>query len=61
VDSEALRALLGERPELTGELADRMASRQQELAARDALAGQAGSHRGLAGFLRERLLRLVRG
>jgi small-conductance mechanosensitive channel/CRP-like cAMP-binding protein len=61
VDSEALRSLLVERADLTEELANRMASRQQELAARDALAGQAGSHRGLASFLRECLLRLVKG
>jgi small-conductance mechanosensitive channel/CRP-like cAMP-binding protein len=61
VDSEALRALLVEHADLTEELANRMAARQQELAARDALAGEEAGHRGLASFLRERLLRLLTG
>ena len=60
VDSRALGALLVERGDLAEELAERMAARQQELAAHDA-AGAAGARRSLAGFLRERLLRLVSG
>ncbi|HUK13479.1 MAG TPA: cyclic nucleotide-binding domain-containing protein, partial [Thermoanaerobaculaceae bacterium] len=58
VDSRALGALLVEHGNLTEELAERMAARQQELAAHDA-AGAANTRRGLVGFLRERLLRLV--
>jgi CRP-like cAMP-binding protein len=61
VDSRALAALLAERRELAEELANRMASRQQELTAREATAGAAVTPKGLASFLLERLLRLVGG
>ncbi|MCJ7441186.1 MAG: mechanosensitive ion channel family protein [Thermoanaerobaculaceae bacterium] len=61
VDSRALAALLAERRELAEELANRMASRQQELTAREAMAGAAVTPKGLASFLLERLLRLVGG
>ena len=50
-----------EHRELAEELANRMASRQQELAAREAMAGAAATPKGLASFLLERLLRLVGG
>ena len=61
VDSRALGALLVERRELAEELANRMAARQQELAAREAMAGETVHPKGLATFLLERLLRLVGG
>lgn len=61
VDARALHALLAHHEELAEELAERMASRQQELAARQELADASLSRTGLAGMLRERLLRLVRG
>jgi small-conductance mechanosensitive channel len=61
VDTRALVALLAEHRDLAAELADRMAARQQDLAARDAAAGGEPGRRGLAAFLRERLLRLVGG
>ncbi len=61
VDSRALAALLAEHGELAQELAERMAARQQDLAAQEAVASASGGRRGLAAFLRERLLRLVAG
>jgi small-conductance mechanosensitive channel/CRP-like cAMP-binding protein len=61
VDSRALAALLAERRGLAEELANRMAERQQELAAREAMAGETAAPKGLASFLLERLLRLVGG
>ena len=61
VDSRALTALLAERRGLAEELANRMAERQQELAAREAMAGEPAPPKGLASFLLERLLRLVGG
>jgi small-conductance mechanosensitive channel len=61
VDSRALGALLEEHEELAEELANRMAERQQELVASAELAKTESTRRGLAGFLRERLLRLVGG
>jgi CRP-like cAMP-binding protein len=61
VDSRALTALLAERRGLAEELAKRMASRLQELAAREALAAEAIPPKGLASYLLERLLRLVGG
>ena len=61
VDSHALRALLVERRELAEELAGRMATRQQDLAARDAASAEAVAPRGLTAMLRERLLRLIGG
>ncbi len=61
VDSHALGALLLERRELTEELANRMASRQQELTARDAVIEHVAAPRGLAKLLRESLLRLIGG
>jgi small-conductance mechanosensitive channel/CRP-like cAMP-binding protein len=61
VDSHALGALLVERRELAEELANRMAERQQELAARDAAVEHVVEPRGLARMLRERLLRFISG
>lgn len=61
VDSRALTALLAERRALAEELAKRMAARLQELAAREALAAVPVPPKGLAGYLLERLLRLVGG
>jgi small-conductance mechanosensitive channel len=61
VDSRALAALLAERRELAEELANRMARRQQDLAARDAAVEEAVAPKGLAALLRERLLRLIGG
>ncbi len=61
IDSEALGALLFHQGEVAEELAARMAERQHELAAREALAGGAAGHKSLAAFLRERLQRLVTG
>jgi small-conductance mechanosensitive channel/CRP-like cAMP-binding protein len=61
VDSRALTVLLAERRGLAEELANRMASRLQELAASEALAAEAIPPKGLASYLRERLLRLVGG
>ena len=61
VDSHALGALLVERRELAEELANRMAERQQELAARDAAIEHVVEPRGLARMLRERLLRFIAG
>jgi CRP-like cAMP-binding protein len=61
VDSRALAALLAEHDELAGELAERMAARQQDLAAQEAVASAGRGRKGLAAFLRERLLRLVAG
>ena len=61
VDSRALAALLAEHGELAEELADRMAARQQDLAAQEAVASAGQGRKGLAAFLRERLLRLVAG
>jgi CRP-like cAMP-binding protein len=61
VDSRALGALLVERRELAEELANRMAARQQELVAREAMAGETVHPKGLASFLLERLLHLVGG
>lgn len=60
VDSRALGSLLGEHAELAEELAGRMAARQQDLAAREQAGGGDRGPRGLVGFLRERLLGLVR-
>lgn len=61
VDSQALGALLFHQNELAVELADRMAVRQQELAAHEARAGGASERKSLTGFLLERLQRLVVG
>ena len=61
VDAHALGALLGDHPELAEELANRMATRQHELDARDQLGEAASTHRGLVSLLRERLMRLVGG
>ncbi|HNX51440.1 MAG TPA: mechanosensitive ion channel family protein [Thermoanaerobaculaceae bacterium] len=61
VDAHALQALLERHEELAEELAARMAARQQELDADRKTADGALNRTGLAGFLRERLLRLVRG
>jgi small-conductance mechanosensitive channel/CRP-like cAMP-binding protein len=61
VDSRALTALLAERRSLAEELANRMASRLQELAAREALAAVPVAPKGLASYLLDRLLRLVGG
>ncbi len=61
VDSRALGGLLMERRHLAEELANRMAARQQELVAREAIAGAPVPTKGLAGYLLERLLRLVGG
>ena len=61
VDSRALGALLLERSDLAEELANRMAARQQDLVAREAIAEEDAAPRGLARFLRERLLRLMAG
>jgi small-conductance mechanosensitive channel/CRP-like cAMP-binding protein len=61
VDSHALGALLVEHRELAEELAHRMAKRQQELAARDAVIEEVAAPRGLAAVLRDRLLRLIGG
>jgi small-conductance mechanosensitive channel len=61
VDSHALGALLVERRELAEELANRMAARQQELTAREAMADEVVPPKGLASLLRERLLRLIGG
>lgn len=61
VDSRAFAALLAEHGELAQELAERMAARQQDLAAQEAVAAAGGERKGLAAFLRERLLRLVAG
>ena len=60
VDSTALGRLLAEHGELAQELAGRMAARERELRARAELADDGQTHRSLAGFLLERLLRLVR-
>ncbi len=59
VDAHALAALLAVHAELAEELANRMAARQQELDAHEQLSEAATTHRGLAGVLRERLMRLV--
>ena len=61
IDSHALGALLFHQSELAEELANRMAARQQEIAAREALAGETVERRSLTGFLLERLQRLVVG
>ncbi|MDD5563344.1 MAG: mechanosensitive ion channel family protein [Thermoanaerobaculaceae bacterium] len=61
VDSRSLAALLAEHAELAEELAERMAARQQDLAAQEAVASAGQGRKGLAAFLRERLLRLVAG
>ncbi|MGV8039532.1 MAG: cyclic nucleotide-binding domain-containing protein [Thermoanaerobaculaceae bacterium] len=61
VDARALHALLADHEELADELAARMAARQQELTAQQELADASISRTSLAGMLRERLLRLVRG
>ncbi len=61
IDSHALGALLVHQAELAEELAGRMAARQQELAATEDSAGATAERRGLAGFLLERLQRLVAG
>ena len=61
VDARALRALLACSPELAGELAARMASRQQELAAQAELARAASGQVSLVGVLRERLQRFLAG
>lgn len=61
VDNRAFAALLAEHGELAQELAERMAARQQDLAAQEAVAAAGGGRKGLAAFLRERLLRLVAG
>ena len=61
VGSEALRALLSEYAGLAEELANRMVSRQREMAAREEVASAAESRPGLARFLLERLQRLVSG
>ena len=60
VDSRALGALLGEHVELAEELARRMAERQQDLAAREQVDAASSGPRGLVGYLRERLLSLVK-
>ncbi|MGD1148913.1 MAG: mechanosensitive ion channel family protein [Thermoanaerobaculaceae bacterium] len=59
VDSQALGALLFHQSELAVELADRMAARQQEMAAHQARAGEALERKSLTSFLLERLQRLV--
>jgi small-conductance mechanosensitive channel len=59
VDSHALGGLLAEHAELAGELASRMAEREQHLARLELQAEAGRSPRGLAGFLRERLLALI--
>jgi CRP-like cAMP-binding protein len=61
VDAHALHALLERHEELAEELASRMASRQQELDAHRELADSTLNRTSLTSFLRERLLRLVRG
>ncbi len=61
VDSHALGALLLERGDLAEELANRMAARQQDLVAREAMTEEGAAPKGLARFLRERLLRLMAG
>ncbi|MCU0293070.1 MAG: mechanosensitive ion channel family protein [Thermoanaerobaculaceae bacterium] len=61
VDAHALHALLERHEELAEELASRMASRQQELAAHMEQLDGTLSRTGLTSFLRDRLLRLVRG
>jgi small-conductance mechanosensitive channel len=60
VDGRALGALLREHVELAEELARRMAERQQDLAAREQAGNGSAGPRGLVGYLRERLLGLVR-
>ncbi len=60
VDSRALGALLREHVELAEELARRMAEREQDLAAREQSGNGQAVPKGLVGFLRERLLGLVR-
>lgn len=59
VDSHALGGLLAEHGELAEELASRMAEREQHLARLEMQAEAERSPRGLAGFLRERLLALI--
>ena len=59
VDANALRDLLARHPDLAGELAARMASRQEALAAQTELAKASGGQVSLVGFLRERLLRVL--
>jgi small-conductance mechanosensitive channel/CRP-like cAMP-binding protein len=61
VDSHAMRALLQEHSELAEELAGRMVARQKELEAHEGVPTGARSRRGLAGFLLQRLQRLVAG
>ena len=61
VDSPALAALLAHQSELAEELANRVATRQEELASRGAYGGEPSQHRGLAGMLLERLQRLMAG
>ena len=61
IDARALHALLERHEELAEELASRMASRQQELDAHREQVDGTLSRTSLTSFLRERLLRLVRG
>jgi len=61
VDSEALRALLADHPDLATQLAERMARRQDRLDAAAIAASTPRERRGLVASLRENLLRLVSG
>ncbi len=59
IDSDALRALLADHPELATQLAERMARRQDDLDAAATAASTPRERRGLVASLRESLLRLV--
>jgi small-conductance mechanosensitive channel/CRP-like cAMP-binding protein len=59
IDSESLRALLADHPELANQLAERMALRQDRLDAAAMAASTPRERRGLVASLRENLLRLV--
>ncbi|MEW6337237.1 MAG: cyclic nucleotide-binding domain-containing protein [Acidobacteriota bacterium] len=59
VDSHALGGLLAEHAELAEELASRMAEREQHLTRLEMRTETGPSPRGLAGFLRERLVALI--
>jgi CRP-like cAMP-binding protein len=61
VDTPALGALLFHQNKLAEELANRMATRQEELTANEALGNEAQERKSLTGALLERLQRLVVG
>lgn len=61
IDAGALRTVLGRHRELADDLAGRVAVRQQEMVSAGEAPVEAETPRGLAAYLRERLLRLLDG